>query len=107
MSSVTICQTRIVKIPKTTETTFIQITDSNKTITMPTGLQLPKLIRSDFFWDVRVTNLSTHSPHEMANDVWCTLTLKAADEQLRETKIMLEMSPKDLDKVIAELKKKV
>lgn len=61
----------------------------------------PKLVRKDFFWDVRVIHASSASEK---NEVLCTLTLKTQDESGQESKIMLEMCPQELDKCIAALR---
>lgn len=63
-----------------------------------------KLVKKDFFWDVRVVHASSASDK---NDVLFTLTLNTVDDYGQDTKIMLEMKPKELDKCIAALKKKI
>lgn len=63
-----------------------------------------KLIRNDFFWDVRVIHASSASEK---NEVICTLTLNTMDDFGQESKIMLEMNPHEMDKFIATLKEKI
>lgn len=63
-----------------------------------------KLVKKEFFWDVRVIHASSASDK---NDVLFTLTLNTVDDYGQEQKIMVEMGPKDLDKCIAALKQKI
>lgn len=70
---------------------------------MPTDL-VSKLIRKDFFWDVHVIQASSAGEN---NSVMFTLTLNTIDDYGQENKIMVEMCRHELDRCIAELKKKV
>lgn len=63
-----------------------------------------KLIKKDFFWDVKVVHMSNATDK---NDVLCTLTLNTVDEFNQPSKIMVEMNKAELDKCIKTLKKKL
>lgn len=66
--------------------------------------QLKKLIKNDFFWDVRVVQASNVGD---TNKLFFSLTLNTIDDYGRRSRIMIEMTREDLDKFIAELKRKV
>lgn len=71
---------------------------------MPVAGESRRLIRRDFYWDVKVIHGSSSSS---SDQVLCTVTFNTVDDSGNVSKVLVEMSAEELDICIASLKEKI
>lgn len=71
---------------------------------MPSAGEPRRLIRRDFYWDVKVIHGSSSSAKDQ---VLCTVTFNTVDDFGNVSKVLFEMSAEELDVCIAALKRKL